>query len=105
MASNLHNLPASQIVDDYGAVCAQIRGLELRRDAIKAALIEHARDATEVFGSQFRVGISTATRWTLDQAAVRAQLGEHWCTRHSKLAHVTSLRALPIAAPALPIAA
>ena len=105
MASPHHNLPVAQIADDYGAVCAGIRGLEARRDQLKAALIERAGDATEIMGSTFRVGISTATRWTLDQAAVRAQLGEHWCTRHSKLAHVTSLRALPIAAPALPIAA
>ena len=101
MPSPLHNLPPSQLADQYGAVCAEIRGLELRRDALKATLIERAGDTAEVFGERFKVSISHATRWTLDTSAVRAKLGERWCQQHSKLSHVTSLRALPCAAPAL----
>ena len=96
-----HNHSLSQLTDAYGAIVAEIRGLELRRDALKAALIERAGDTAEVFGERFKVSISHATRWTLDTSAVRAKLGERWCQQHSKLSTVTSLRALSCASPAL----
>ena len=77
-----HNPPTAALADDYGAICAEIRGLGLRRDALKAALIERAGNNTVICGCRYRVTISMATRWTLDTAAVRAALGETWCRRH-----------------------
>ena len=63
-----HNQSLTQIADQYGAVCADIRGLELRRDALKATLIMHAGDAAEVFGAQFKITISHATRNSVSTA-------------------------------------
>ena len=66
-ASAFHNLPASDLADLadlYGAIVAEMRGLELRRDAIKAALLKQASAGTEITGSAFRVTISSTTRWT-----------------------------------------
>ena len=104
--TNFDNLSHAALADAYGDLSAEIRGLELRRDALKAALLDRADNAPEVIGDRFKVAISTTTRWNLDLAAVRERLGEAWCSRHSKLARVTSLRTSQIAlAASAPLAA
>jgi hypothetical protein len=105
VASTFDNLSPAQLADLYGDTAAQLRGLEARRDLIKAVLLDKAGDLTKITGSIFAVAITTTKRSTLDVAAVREKLGDAWCARNSKITPVTSLRALPIAAPAIPLAA
>ena len=103
--SDFHNLPADQLADAYGAIGGEIRGLELRRDQIKAALLDRAGDAPEIIGSTFRIGITRATRCSLDLDAARAKVGEAWCQCHSKIMPTVSLRALSITTAAVPLVA
>ena len=85
-----HNLSAGDLADELGAVKAQAAEIKAREDALRAELI--ARDITEAEGSLFRAAVSTASRWTLDAERIRAECGEAWCTAHSKVATVVSVR-------------
>ena len=95
-ATQLQNLPTAARTDEYGALIAELRLLEARRDALKAALIERAGTDTELAGDAFRVRITHSTRTTMDAAPARAVLGEAWAIKHSKVTQVATLRPVPL---------
>jgi hypothetical protein len=88
--SSFHNFSTGDLADELGAVKAQAAEIKAREDALRTELI--ARDITEAEGSLFRATISTASRWTLDAERIRAEFGDAWCTAHSKVATVVSVR-------------
>ena len=90
MTTTLHNLSVGQIADELGTVKAQAADIAARESALKAELI--ARGVREAEGALFRATITEATKWTLDAARIRAELGEAWCTARSKVSTVTTLR-------------
>ena len=85
-----HNLSAADIADTLGRVKAEAAEVKEREDALKAELV--ARGVTEAQGDLFRATITEAARWSLDANAIRAEMGETWCDRRSKVATVITLR-------------
>jgi hypothetical protein len=51
-----------------------------------------ARNVTEAEGVLFRASISESARWSLDATRIREEMGELWCTSHSRVSSVTTLR-------------
>jgi hypothetical protein len=90
LVSPLHNLALGEIVDQLGHVKAEAAEIKAREDALRAELI--ARGIPEAEGMLFRATISEASRWTLDAERIRAEFGDAWCTAHSKVATVVSVR-------------
>jgi hypothetical protein len=90
LVSPLHNLSLGEIVDQLGHAKAEAAEIKAREDALKAELI--ARGVTECEGMLFRATVSEAARWTLDATAIRAEMGDAWCDKRSKVASVTSVR-------------
>jgi len=86
------------IVDEYGELDAQIKALEFQRKVLRAEIIELSKGQIEVYGASYRIHLNASERWTIDQAKVRAKLGEAWCTANSKVTSVISLHAKPIQA-------
>ena len=88
--SFFHNLTTGELVDQLGHAKAEAAEIKAREDALKAELI--ARGIDEAEGILFRGTVTAATRWTLDAEAVRAEMGESWCTARSKVSPVTTVR-------------
>lgn len=95
-ATKSNRLPVA--VDEYGELDAQIKALEFQRKVLRAEIIELSRGQIEVYGVNYRIHMNASERWTIDQAKVRAKLGEAWCTANSKVTQVISLHAKPIQA-------
>lgn len=91
--SNLHNLSSHQIADEYGTLDAQIKALTERKDALKDEL--KARGVEKVEGAKFTVTVSTTTRVTYDDKAIRAALGEDICKQYERTAETVTLRVKP----------
>ena len=69
------------------------------QDRLKAAKDEFkARGVETAAGERFTVVRSETVRWSLDTAAVKAEMGADWCTRSSRTTHTVSLRITPIRA-------
>ena len=77
------------IVDQLGAIKAQIASLEEAESALKARLV--ASGQTEIDGTLFRATVRQSERWTLDRKLVEKDMGEDFVTAHSKIAHMTSV--------------
>ena len=60
----LHNLPPAQLVDQLGALKAEIAALEGREKTLREELLH--RGITEAEGARFSAMITQAVRWTLD---------------------------------------
>jgi hypothetical protein len=88
--SPLHNLSAGDLVDQLGAIKAEAADIKAREEALRAELI--ARGVSEAEGALFRATISEGTRWTLDAERIRDEMGEAWCTAHSKVGTATTVR-------------
>jgi hypothetical protein len=88
--TTLHNLSVGEIADQLGHTKAEAAEIKAREDALKAELI--ARGVTEAEGALFRATVSEATRWTLDAARIKEEMGELWSVAHSKVSTVSSLR-------------
>ena len=89
-ASPLHNLSAGDLIDELGALKADLADLKAREEGLKAELI--ARGLPEAEGALFRATVSQGTRWTLDVERVKSEMGEAWYTSHSKVGTATSVR-------------
>jgi hypothetical protein len=85
MTNNLKTL-----IDDLGALKAQIAELTLREKEIKAALDDLAPGAYE--GEQFRLSISDSVRCTLDMDAVREKLSPQFITAHTRETPVRTIK-------------
>src|SRR5690348_14387880 len=91
-ASPFHNLSIGEIVDALGHVKAEAAEAKAREEALRAELI--SRNVSTAEGVLFRATVSEATRWTLDAERIKAEMGELWCTAHSKVTAVTTLRVM-----------
>ena len=84
------NLSIGEIVDQLGHAKAEAAEIKVREDALKAALI--SKGATEAEGMLFRATVSEALRETLDSDKIHEEMGPSWCSLHSKIAVVTTVR-------------
>ena len=74
-ANPLHNLTSAALVDEHGALGAEIAALEARRKAIAAELIRRGEEHVE--GALYRTTIVEATTVaTLDRKALDEALGD-----------------------------
>ena len=90
VASLFHASSVGELVDQLGHAKAEAAEVKAREDALRAELI--ARGVTEAEGVHFRASVSESTRWTLDSARIREEMGELWCTSHSRVSSVVTLR-------------
>ena len=88
--SNFHNHSNAQLADVIGDLDAQAKALSARLKAAKGEFL--TRGLGRVHGERFTVTKSEAARWSLDAKAIKAELGEDWCTARSRVSAVTSLR-------------
>lgn len=91
--STLHNLSSHQIADEFGTLDLQIKALTERKDALKDEL--KARGVEKVEGAKFTVTVSTSTRVTYDDKAIRAALGEDICKQYERTTETVTLRVKP----------
>lgn len=89
-AARFHNMHASLLADAIGMIDAQIKALEVEKDAARKALLAHALERVE--GERFTITFCSSIRQTLDTAAVKAEMGQQWFDDRSKLAEVTAMR-------------
>jgi hypothetical protein len=92
----LHNLPPRALVDQLGALKAEIAALEVREKALCDELLR--RGQTEAEGALFSATISQAVRWTLDTKAVKAEMGAAWWDARCRQSLVTTVAVKPRAA-------
>lgn len=93
MTTPLHNLSTFQLADDYGTLDAQIKALTERKDAIKDEL--KARRVEKVEGAKFTITVSTSTRTTYDDKAIREALGAEIVKQYERTTETTTLRVKP----------
>ena len=96
--SPFHNLAAGDIADELGTVKAQIADLETREKALRDELIRRGIPAIE--GAAYSATITDTVRWTLNTAAVKAEMGAAWYDAHCRQALVTTVAVKALAAPA-----
>ncbi len=80
----------THIVDQLGALQAQIATLEAEAKKIKQVLIAKGEGAYE--GELFRAVVSASERNTLDMDAVRAKLSPQFIAAHTKTTEVVAVR-------------
>jgi cell division protein FtsB len=80
----------SKVIDDLGALKAQIAELTAREKAIKDSLVDLKAGAYE--GDTFRLTISDSVRETLDMAAVREKLSPQFIAAHTNRTDVRSFK-------------
>lgn len=78
------------LVDELGAVKAQIAALAERETALKQALAESGPGAYE--GKTFRATVTESVRETLDMKAVREKLSPQFIAAHTNVTPVTTVR-------------
>ena len=78
------------LIDQLGALKAQIADLTKQEKAIKEAMEDLSPGAYE--GELFRLSISVADRETLDMEAVRAHLSRQFIQAHTNVTEVRTLR-------------
>jgi len=84
------NLSIGELVDQLGHAKAEAAEIKAREEALKAALI--AKGITEAEGVLFRATVSEALRETLDAEKIKEEMGPSWCSAHSKIGIVTTVR-------------
>jgi hypothetical protein len=86
----------NEAVQTHLDITAQIKELTAQRSALGEAITLHADETGETFivGTDDDHGLKVVdtVRWTLDQTAVKAELGDDWVIAHSKQGLVRSLR-------------
>jgi hypothetical protein len=89
----LRNLPAHALVDQLGAIKAEIAALEGREKTLRDELLR--RILTDVEGARFSSMITQAVRWTLDTKAVKAEMGAPWWDARCRQTLVTTVAVKP----------
>ena len=89
----LHNLSPGKLVDQLGALKAEIAGLAVREQALRDELLRRGVAAVE--GALFCAAITNAVRWTLDTKAVKAEMGFAWWDRPCRQSLVTTVTVKP----------
>lgn len=86
-STRFDNLSDAELVDELGSLKVELAQMGAREEALKAELI--ARGAGEFEGVLFRATVSPeTTRWTIDGAAIKAEMGDAWVLRRSKQSRV-----------------
>jgi hypothetical protein len=93
IASPLHNLPPRALVDQLGALKAEIAELEVREKALRDELLRRGKNEAE--GALFSVTVTNAVRRTLDTKAVKAEMGAAWWDARCRQAVVTTVAVKP----------
>lgn len=88
--TNFHNMSVEALADLIGELDCDAKAIDARLSAAKAEM--KARGVLAAHGARFSVARVDATRWTLDTAKVKAEMGEAWSQARSKIAAVTSFR-------------
>jgi hypothetical protein len=91
--SQFHNLSAGDLVDQLGALKAEIADLETREKALRDELLRRGEPAID--GAAYIATISEAVRWTLNTAAVKAEMGAVWYDAHCRQSLVTTVAVKP----------
>jgi hypothetical protein len=95
MAETLYrNLDDSTLADGLGAVNAEIRLLERRREALRRAIID--RGIELIRGTMFEVPVVERTRKSLDENALRVDVGDDWVEQYVCRSVYYELRPRPI---------
>ena len=89
----LRNLPAHALVDQLGALKAEIAASEGREKALRDELLR--RGITEAEGARFSATVTQAVRWTLDTKAVKAEMGAPWWDGRCRQSLVTTVAVKP----------
>ena len=90
LAGSFHNCSDGLLADELGYVRGEIADLKEREAKIKRVFTE--REITRSEGKRFVVLTVHATRWSLDVAKVKAEMGEDWYVARSRVTPTTSLR-------------
>jgi hypothetical protein len=88
--SPLHNLSPADLADRLGALKAEIAVLEAREKALRDELIR--RNVPAIEGAVYDARITEAVRWTLNTAAVKAEMGVSWYDARCRQALVTTVK-------------
>ena len=88
--NRFHNLSPAMLADLIGQLDRKAKDATSELDAAKEAF--KARGMLIAEGEAFSVMVQKSIRATLDNAAVKAELGQSWYDDHCKLAEVSTLR-------------
>ena len=88
--NRFHNLSPAMLADLIGQLDRKTKDATSELDAAKDAF--KARGVLIAEGEAFSVMIQKSIRATLDNAAVKAELGQSWYDDHCKLAEISTLR-------------
>jgi hypothetical protein len=88
------NLDNSALADELGAVNAELRRLERRKELLRKAILQRSIDL--IRGARFEVPVVQRTRSSLDENAMRADMGDDWVERYVRRTTYYELRPLPV---------
>jgi len=94
--TTLHNVALPALVDELGALKAQIAELEAREKSLPDELI--GRGSAIADGVLYGATITEAVRWTLDAKTVRSEMGDGWWNARCRQGVVTTVAVKPRAA-------
>ena len=98
MAENAcHNLDDAVLADELGAVSAELRQLERRKQLLREAILQRGLDL--IRGAQFEVPIVERTRASLDEHSLRVDMGDNWVEQYVCRTAYYELRPRPVASP------
>lgn len=92
-AAALQDLPDADLIDRLGLLRLRLGAAETEEKAIKNELTR--RGIAEAEGNAFKLSVAAATRWTLDSAAVKREMGEAWWQQRCRMATVITFRITP----------
>ena len=90
ISNRFHNLSPAMLADLIGDLDRKAKDANNELEAAKTAF--KARGLLIAEGQTHAVMVQKTIRATLDNAAVKAELGQSWYDDHCKLAEVTTLR-------------
>ena len=89
-SNRFHNLSPAMLADLIGQLDRQAKAATSELEAAKSAFKDRGLLIAE--GEVFSVMVQKSIRATLDNAAVKSELGQSWYDDHCKLSEVTTLR-------------
>ena len=101
ISNRFHNLSSAMLADLIGQLDRQAKAANSELEADKSAFKDRGLLIAE--GEAFSVMVQKSIRATLDNAAVKSELGQSWYDDHCKLAEISTIRiaaAKPVAVAA-----
>ena len=101
ISNRFHNLSPAMLADLIGSLDRQAKAATSELEAAKSAFKDRGLLIAE--GEAFSVMVQKSIRATLDNAAVKSELGQSWYDDHCKLAEISTIRiaaAKPVAVAA-----